>query len=544
MLGVWILIFFILVRLPYLGFSNFNTDSFKWKQRIYDFGTGVFTFDFQRTNQKYHPGVTLLWIGTFSVKAHSLVNDYIVKNNLSPNSIDYLLSLNFYQILFVVVSCGLLYYLSYYYLSKIWDPYKAFIILFIVMLEPFFMGLTTTLHLDGLLSLLLVNSFLCFYLFLRNIESQKPIDFYFIQSAVFMGLALLTKTTAFLALVIIFLVYFIQVLFEYKAYRIKDFPQNFYSLIKNKTLFLKIKSYLFGILIYLLTISFIYFLLWPSMWVLPFDTLTTVYKGVTVGTDDHSQLFFGKLVSDPGPLFYLLVFLIKTPIYIFPAVLLALYIQLNTTYRKYIFEIFILMVSILFWIEVSIPSKKLDRYLLPAMVLISIAVLSYIFDKYKKWLWVLLLSNLFTIFYLRYDFFSYFSPIVWDNKFAPFWIEPKWAYGQKELVEFFKNEIEVNNFIVNTREMKDISRIDKEDNNMVVAFPEKYYTQLYPYIRFLGSIPVINDLSDHAKKANYFVFPVWENNSAEYLERYNLSYYGSIKVRGEETYKVYKTNVN
>lgn len=568
--GIYLVIFFILVRLPYLGYSNFNTDSFKWKQRIYDFGTGVFTLDFQKTNQKYHPGVTLLWVGTVAVKFHTLVNDYITPNPSSENSVEYMFSLNFYQILFVVLFCSLLYLFLYQLLSSIWGETKSIVVLSVVAIEPFFMGLTTTLHLDGILSILLVNCLVSFYLYLSK-NSKK----YLYYSAIFMGLALLTKTTALLFLPILLITYFTRylnfspsqsVITLPKKFRISNKVRenlswffsritilfnlfklfNFFNLIKkfqNKFLLNSVKNFLFTFSTFTIISCFVYFLLWPSMWQFPFDTLITVYKGVTVGTDDHSQIFFGQLVSDPGPLYYLLVFVTKTPAYIFLAVLLALYIQLNTTYKKYTFEIFLLMSSILFLIEISIPSKKLDRYILPSMLLISLWCLSYIYDRYRKLIYSFLILNLLVIFYIRYDFFSYFNPAVGDNRFAPFWIESKWTYGQVELLEFFRKEIAVNNYESFSLDELDIGRLDRRHRKLVVAFPEKYYTQLHPYLRLLGSQAVIMDLSAHAQKANYFVFPAWEHRPDYYMDRYNLSILSTIRVRGEDTYYVYKKNI-
>ena len=141
-------------------------------------------------------------------------------------------------------------------------------------------------------------------------------------SGIYFGLSLLTKTTALLILPIIL----IGIIFKYINTR------EFSHFIK------------FG---YFLLITFLnYFILWPGMWIDPIGTLTYVLKGVTVGTDDHSQIYFGNLVNDPGPFYYLIVCFIKTPIYIFPGLLLATYRQFGTTYKKYTFELFSRMSSL------------------------------------------------------------------------------------------------------------------------------------------------------------------------------------------------------
>src|SRR3989304_9797805 len=66
---------FILSRFPDLGYDVFNTDVWKWKARSYDFGTGVFTWDLEKTIQKYHPGVTLMWLGTAAIKVYNFYSE-------------------------------------------------------------------------------------------------------------------------------------------------------------------------------------------------------------------------------------------------------------------------------------------------------------------------------------------------------------------------------------------------------------------------------------------------------------------------------------
>jgi hypothetical protein len=510
--GIYLAIFFIVIRLPYLGFSNFNTDSFKWKARIYDFGSGVFNLNFEQTVQKYHPGVTLLWIGTFSVKVYNFTYSSILQKTPQSDSAEFLFSLNFYQILFVVLALAFLINKSYKYLSEILGKTKSLLILAIVAVDPFFLALTTTLHLDGLLNLLLLNTLLTLYLYIDG-KGYK----YLYLSGIYFGLSLLTKTTAILFLPIIF----IAIIFKYLN-------------TKEVSHFVK-----FGY--FILITSLTYFILWPGMWVDPIGTLTYVLKGVTVGTDDHSQIYFGNLVNDPGPLYYLIVCFIKTPIYIFPGLLLATYRQFGTTYKKYTFELFLFLSSILYLIEITIPSKKLDRYVLTFVLLISISIISYAYDYSKKLAYSFLVINLVFVFYLRFDFFSYYNPLAGGIASGVKWIEPKWAFGQKEIAEYFSNEINVNK-LEYFGNGENISKISEKNKKLVVALPEKYYTQLYPYFKLIGGWAVINEINPEARKANYFIFPVWEDNSVEFIGRYKLSYYGEIKVRDVAIFKVFKRN--
>ena len=72
----------------------------------------------------------------------------------------------------------------------------------------------------------------------------------------------------------------------------------------------------------------------------------------------------------------------------------------------------------------------------------------------------------------------------------------------------------------------------------IVAFPEKYYTQIYPFMQEIEITPVIEARTPDALRADYFVYPVWEDTS--FMEdRVSISLVDSIYLRGVEVYRVY-----
>ena len=83
---------------------------------------------------------------------------------------------------------------------------------------------------------------------------------------------------------------------------------------------------------------------------------------------------------------------------------------------------------------------------------------------------------------------------------------------------------------------------DALDSKMIVAFDEKYYTQIWPFIRETGGWAVIQDITGQAKYAHYFVYPVW-NDSGPSETRFKVEYMGSIKIRGVSVYNVYRQNI-
>ncbi|MCA9302422.1 hypothetical protein KDA10_03640, partial [candidate division WWE3 bacterium] len=88
---------FVLTRLNNLGYDMFNTDVWKWKSRIYDFGEGIFTLSFEKTLQRYHPGVTLMWLGALGVKLQSFYYKVVLGFSPPDNDIQTVFILHFFQ---------------------------------------------------------------------------------------------------------------------------------------------------------------------------------------------------------------------------------------------------------------------------------------------------------------------------------------------------------------------------------------------------------------------------------------------------------------
>jgi hypothetical protein len=77
------------------------------------------------------------------------------------------------------------------------------------------------------------------------------------------------------------------------------------------------------------------------------------------------------------------------------------------------------------------------------------------------------------------------------------------------------------------------------EQRLTVGFPEKYYTQIWPFIELAGGKAVIKDLTPQAVKTKFFVYPVWQDDSGS-EDRFKLKFIGSISEHGVELYKVYE----
>jgi len=479
----------------------------KWKARTYDFGQGVATLDFEKTVQKYHPGVTLMWIGTASVKAYNLYYDLVFGYPPVDNSIATVFELHFVQKLFLVISIGVVLGFIIHVLKKLFGKRVALVFGVLVSLEPFYYALTRVFHLEGLMSTLMIASFLWFYYYLQERKLSR-----LILSAVFASLAFLTKTSAVYLIPFIVLITFLDSILE------GNNPiEGFKGLIRPCSLWTGIS--LLG-----------FFLLWPAMWVYPGKALATIYRGVfTIGVErGHTQLYFGNLTENPGKFYYLVVLALRSSVFLLLG-LLGSIIPLkygNKRERKFILYAFLF--AFFYTIQITIPSKKLDRYILPAILslsLISSFFYAYIISrKLRKiglcvFLTAIILGT-FNIFMLKKDYFSYFNPLFGGLRKGLFVLEPKWIIGQHEIQNYF-------------------NRLPRPESMSIIAFPEKYYTQIWPFIQQIGDRPVIKDLTPYAKQAHYFAYPIWDDRSVD-EGRFELEYLDSVYLRDVPVWNIYR----
>jgi len=555
-------IIFCLSRAPYLGAEMFNTDVWKWKARIYDFGSGVFSLDFNKTLQKYHPGVTLMWAGTTAVKFQGLYCSIIKCPDEAIDPVGAVFALNFFQQLFVVLAIGVTLTLAFYPIRKLFGKKYAFTAMLLLSFEPFFYALTRVIHLEALMTSFMLASFvwLVFYL-----EDRKPARL--VTASVFAGLAILTKSTA------IFMI-----------------PLSLLAILgyQRKNL----KSVLKTSIMWLLPVLLTYFVLWPSMWVNPIGTLDYVFiKGVKeVGVEgEHAQIFLGQYTENPSAIYYPIVMAFKfSPFLITGIVFFAFLLKKLLPHfdgdRAKRFVLLATIFTIGYLIEITIPTKKLDRYILPSLASMSLLAgffytwlvfvatpmfLTLVERRVKAGLRALLVAGprlvarllelhgdlpittatrgVFVIFatLLAYqsfsltpDYFSYYNPMFGGLSKGIYTLEPKWIIGQHQVAQYFVDLMKTNNLEPFTQgqsfdNQKDLS------HKLTVAFPEKYYTQIWPFIRKIGGWATIEDLTPNAKRTAYFVYPVWDDYSGKET-RFKLTYVDSVYLRGVKLYNVYQ----
>jgi hypothetical protein len=532
---------FCLAHTPFLGAEMFNTDVWKWKARIYDFGSGVFTVDFAKTLQKYHPGVTLMWIGTAAIKVEGLYCSLVACPNEAVDSVGAVFNLNFFQQLFVVLAIGITLALALYPLRQLFGKKYSILSMLLLTFEPFFYALTRVIHLEALMTSFMLASFIWLFYTLETAKErqQQPSRRGLILSGILTGLALLTKSTA-----IFMLPFSGLVLFVYQRHHL--------------TTGVKIAA---G---WLATVALTYFIVWPAMWVHPIATLDYVFvRGIkeTGLEGEHAQIFLGHYTENPGPLYYLVVAAYKfSPVLITGIVLFALTLKAIMPHvgsvKALRFSMLALAFTLGYLLEVTIPTKKLDRYILP-----SLATLCLVAGFFYTWLVFvgipklisahrsvtagICAAALFSIvtyqsLALTPDYFSYYNPMAGGLAAGIYTLEPKWIIGQHQITKYFGK-------LMTSKRLEPFTQGQSFDNQkdlshkLTVAFPEKYYTQVWPFIKQIGGWATIEDLTPDARKTTYFVYPVWDDYAIRET-RFKLAYMDSIYLRGIKLYNVYQRN--
>jgi 4-amino-4-deoxy-L-arabinose transferase-like glycosyltransferase len=364
--AILVFIFSVIYRLPSLGYDFLNNDLFLWMKRSYGFGSALTSFNFKETLVTYHPGVTLLWIQFVGNKLYTVFDSLKYKGSL--NHFEIFLKTNYFQNLVLVFVTAFLVSFIYLALKSLIGKRLSLIVVILLMFEPFAIALSRTVHLDYISALFVALTLIFIYKSIlqkdtsRIIKIKKfkvPVNT--ILSGLFLGLALLTKSSG------LILIPFVMLL------KVPD-------LIRTRS----VRNLKYPFFIFL--IAFITFILWwPSMWVNPIETINQyIFKGIkgVALEEGHSHIWFGRETLDPGPLFYPLAIASRlTPILVFLFLGGVIYLLKNK--KKLDKELFNFvkynyLFIFLYLIVITLSTKKLDRYFFPILVPFIITAVYYL----------------------------------------------------------------------------------------------------------------------------------------------------------------------
>ena len=374
------------------GLDRFVTvDEPKWLARAGNFYLALAQGDLANTFTREHPGVTVTWAGTLGLlwrypeyKSNApgyltdsrQVEPLIRKHGLEP--IKVLAAARMIMVLLVTFALLGSFWAS----TQLIGFWPSFVGFLFIAFDPFYLGLSRLLHLDGLMSSLVLLSLLTFLNYLQPGSPHKNTNL--VISAIAAGLAWLTKSPAIFLVPFLGLVVLLDIVPTWYRHKHVAFGE-VWRRGRELALWLGIGA-----------VTFI--LLWPAMWVDPVGALQQVFsEATTYAEEGHtSDVFFkGAVISgepgrtyssaeqtlygpwakvrvtgDEGRTFYLIAYLWRAT----PLVLLGLVLALVGLFLRWRDDempqvrwtvLVLVLFAGLFALFMTLGSKKFDRYLLP-----------------------------------------------------------------------------------------------------------------------------------------------------------------------------------
>ncbi len=380
-----------------------------WIGRSLKFMAALLNLDFKETWISSHPGVFPMWLGGISLGFSKFMFGY--KREMTD-------LLFWGQMPFAIIS-SLFIASLYFILKNIFNNEIAILSCVLISFDPFLIALSRIIHLDAELTLFMSLSVLTFLLFLQKIDNK----FMLAISGVCCGLALMTKQPA-IALYP-FVGFVIAIIWTNNCLGTKSFDDRFL-----KT---HLKNYSYWCLISLIAM----YVIWPAMWLDP-TVLIKLFAGAPGSISvvhESGQFFMGKPVKDPGFMYYFFVTLFRMT----PVTMVAFFLCLFWLLTKGLFfrhrlgsieknTAYLLLFIVFFYIFMSIPAKKLGRYMLPVFPIIEIvaaiglyvfitSICKTLFVEKKKYVYagivfLLLVTQGFNAYSVHPYYSSYYNPLI------------------------------------------------------------------------------------------------------------------------------------
>ena len=462
-LALFLLILLLALWLPRgLALDRFVTvGEPKWLERSASFYNALAHGDWRGTFQREHPGVTITWAGVagflwrfpgyYKIAPQQEMTPTRFQAFLERSgrsSLELLVAGRTLVVLGIVTALGLSFLIA----ARLLGAATAAFAFLLVAFDPFSIALSRLLHLDGLMSALMLLSILAFVDYLTRGKSMRSLVF----SGIIAGLAWLTKSPAF------FLAPFfgLLVLVHGSASTHRSTP----AMIATVRQIWRTFS---PLLLWFAIAAAVFVLLWPAMWVDPLGSLGRVFSQATAYASEgheHPGFFYGEIYPG-GKLpwtFYPLVTLWRlTPVVLAGLVwaLLALFfprrLSLSPDRRRLVGVL--LGFSLLFAVFMSLGAKKFDRYLLPVFAPLDlVAGLGWLSlaealgglakngrEAARRWgggllLGAIILMQLFGVLQTAPYYFNYYNPLLGGHRRAAEVLLVGWGEGLDQAARYLK----------------------------------------------------------------------------------------------------------
>ncbi|MFN0073280.1 MAG: ArnT family glycosyltransferase [Chloroflexota bacterium] len=327
-----------------------TSDEGYWMQRTVRFGAALARGDLGQTYRSGHPGVTTMWVGLLGIGPERLTPFLPTRftNYVTLQKHPMYLEAFFSARRAVAVTTALLLVGAAALAWRLLGPGPALMGGALIALDPYQVGSSQLLHVDTLLAPLMLVALLSGF---NYWFAGRQLGYLLLTSA-FIGLAVLTKAPG-IALPIYLT--FIGVLVSQPW---KQGWGRFSAWVGCGVLSLVV-----------------YFACWPALWVeAPRRIPQLIRFAITVGGGPHNwpNYFLGQpITGDPGLLFYPIALIFRmSPVALVG--LLALVFVHNQRRNRMQTLLALAGFVVFFMLLMNIGAKKFDRYLLPALMVISL----------------------------------------------------------------------------------------------------------------------------------------------------------------------------
>ncbi len=484
------LLLFIFALVPRTTTGRFLTidEAYHWFDRVDAFMTALHHRDYAATNLIGHPGVTTMWLGSIGAW---LERALIAMGVLTGTDADLHRALVRLPIAIVTSLCLVI---ALPLLRRLLGPQIAWLAVLFWAGEPFIVAHSQLLHLDALLTSFMMISLLALLVAVTSgvVAEQPAIEnclrpsprrgrgvggegkpWMIVLSALFSGLALLTKSPA------VFLIPMTGLVLLVGSWR--NGQRSLVGVIRDVTPIM---------VIWLVIAVAVWVSLWPAAWLNPLGMARGMFSQAQAdGGSPHGwgNYFWGQAVSDPGPFFYPVAILLRlAPWTLIGLVVLvglfAMHLRQDgwAWFRRLLVQpsgLALLILScfvLLFGLMMSIPPKKFDRYILPMMPALDILAAAGIVHGLKLWAawrsrnhaplqthspllrfrspiesrargegikWVLVVSVLaINITWFHPYELAYFNPLVGGAQFATWAIPVGWGEGYEQVAAYVASQ--------------------------------------------------------------------------------------------------------
>jgi hypothetical protein len=343
-----------------------NTDELLWVARTINFWTALSQSDWAGTLQSLHPGAVPPWGFGAALSAR-----YGIAQLQAWQATDTLPMLDVARTaaLFPILLTSVTVVISYHWLTRLAGRRVAFMAGLMLALEPYYLAHSTFIHLDATVTSFMFLAALAWLVYLLADGGRG----FLILAGILTGLAIMTKIQALYLVPYAALgagvTYLVRVGRIWSARSWREIGR---------------LAAAFGVLLLLAGVTA--FVIWPVLWVDGLEVVATVVERATGHLNQPHQLptyFLGQQsIRDPGPLYYALTLafrlrpltLILAPL----SILLLLLAWHRLSARQRAALTLGIAYPLFFFIEMSLGSQKMERYLLPmvpALVTLAAAVL-------------------------------------------------------------------------------------------------------------------------------------------------------------------------